>query len=79
MMRRYGIRAGATLLGAAAGYAYYYYIGCASGACPITGHWWTSSLYGALLGFLASGGFDLKPAAKAPGVQAAPERDTEQQ
>ncbi len=38
------------LLGAAAGYAYYYYIGCLGGSCPITGNPWTSTAYGAMIG-----------------------------
>ncbi len=42
------------LLGASAGYAYYYFIGCASGTCPITGNAWISTAYGALLGFLVA-------------------------
>lgn len=40
------------VLGATAGYAYYYFIGCASGTCPITSNPWISTAYGALLGFL---------------------------
>jgi hypothetical protein len=32
------------------GYAYWHFIGCASGACPITAHWHTSVLYGGLVG-----------------------------
>jgi len=40
------------LLGATAGYAYYHFIGCVSGACPITSNPWSSTGYGALLGFL---------------------------
>jgi hypothetical protein len=38
-------------LGATAGYAYYYFIGCVSGTCPITSNPWISTAYGALLGF----------------------------
>ncbi len=41
-------------LGAAAGYAFYYFIGCSSGACPLTSDPWTSTGYGALLGWLAA-------------------------
>ena len=42
------------LLGAAAGYAYYRFVGCASGACPITSNPWISTAYGAGLGLLLS-------------------------
>jgi hypothetical protein len=37
-------------LGCLLGYAYWHFIGCASGACPITAHWQTSVLYGGLIG-----------------------------
>ncbi len=40
------------LLGAAGGFAYYYYVGCASGTCAITSRPLNSMLYGALLGGL---------------------------
>jgi hypothetical protein len=40
------------LLGAAVGFAYYYYVGCASGSCAITSRPLNSTLYGALLGGL---------------------------
>jgi hypothetical protein len=40
------------ILGAIGGYAYYHFIGCVSGACPITSNPWISTAYGALLGFL---------------------------
>jgi hypothetical protein len=43
------------LLGAAAGFAYYRFIGCASGACPITGNPYISTIYGALLGAMLAG------------------------
>ena len=44
------------LVGAAGGYLYYYYVGCASGTCPLTSNPYISVLYGALMGFLL---FDL--------------------
>jgi Family of unknown function (DUF6132) len=49
-------------LGAAAGYLYWKFIGCASGACPITSNKLSSMLYGAAMGFLlaASGCSDSK-------------------
>lgn len=38
--------------GAALGYAYYHYIGCASGTCAITSKPINSTLYGAFMGVL---------------------------
>ena len=40
------------ILGAAGGYAYYYFIGCSTGTCPITSNPIISTGYGALLGGL---------------------------
>jgi phage shock protein E len=40
------------LAGAAGGYLYYYYVGCASGTCPITSRPLNSTLYGAVMGGL---------------------------
>lgn len=45
------------LLGAAAGYAYYHFIGCASGSCAITSSPVNSTAYGALMGYLLVGSF----------------------
>ena len=39
-------------IGALAGFAYWYFIGCASGTCPIQSHWQSSTLYGALIGYI---------------------------
>ncbi len=49
-------RAIAGAIGAAAGYAYYYYIGCMSGTCPITGNPYISTLYGAVAGMMLVSG-----------------------
>jgi hypothetical protein len=50
--------------GGALGFAYYYFIGCASGACPISSNPYISTLYGAFVGFLGGGGLkSLKRAA----------------
>lgn len=38
--------------GASAGYAYYYFIGCTTGSCPITSNPWISTMYGALIGLV---------------------------
>jgi phage shock protein E len=42
-------------MGAVAGWSYWYFIGCASGSCPITSQPLNSSLYGSALGWLAGG------------------------
>jgi hypothetical protein len=39
-------------IGMAAGFAYYYYIGCASGTCPITSNPFISTGYGLAAGLL---------------------------
>ena len=44
-----------TLGGALAGLAYYYFIGCASGSCPITSSPFGSMLYMGVIGYLVSG------------------------
>ena len=38
-------------LGAAGGWYYYNTVGCISGSCPITANPYSSTLYGAFLGF----------------------------
>ncbi|MCX8009634.1 MAG: DUF6132 family protein [Ignavibacteria bacterium] len=43
-----------SIVGGILGFAYYYFIGCNSGSCPITSKWYTSTLYGILLGFVIS-------------------------
>jgi len=42
--------------GGAAGYAYYRFIGCSSGVCPISSNPVISTIYGAFMGFMLSGG-----------------------
>jgi len=39
-------------IGAAAGFAYYFFIGCKTGTCPITSSPVISTLYGAVMGLL---------------------------
>jgi len=45
------------VLGAVAGFAYYKFIGCSSGACPLTSNPVISTIYGAVMGALLSGVF----------------------
>ncbi len=39
-------------IGAVLGFLYYRFVGCSTGACPITSNPWSSTLYGALMGFM---------------------------
>lgn len=45
------------VLGAIAGYAYYHFVGCASGTCLITSRPLNSTAYGALMGGLLFSSF----------------------
>jgi hypothetical protein len=40
------------VIGAACGYAFYHFIGCASGSCPISSNPYISTAYGGLIGEL---------------------------
>lgn len=51
------------VVGAIAGYLYYYYVGCASGTCAITSKPLNSTLYGAAMGGLVFNMF-IKPPKK---------------
>ena len=42
------------VVGAALGFLYYRFIGCRTGACPLTGNPYISTIYGAVLGVLFS-------------------------
>jgi hypothetical protein len=46
------LKLGIVVIGALLGYAYYYYVGCKSGVCPITSNPWISTGYGAVFGLL---------------------------
>jgi hypothetical protein len=41
-----------TIAGAGLGFAYYRLVGCRSGACPISGNPFISTIYGAVLGLV---------------------------
>jgi hypothetical protein len=42
--------------GASLGYCYYRFVGCRTGTCPISSNPFISTIYGAFMGFLMSGG-----------------------
>ena len=42
------------VVGGAGGYLFYRFVGCKTGACPITRSPWLSTIYGAVLGFLVA-------------------------
>ena len=58
-MKKYW-KIGIIALGAILGYAYYHFIGCRSGVCPITSNPWISTGYGALIGLVFSMGNNKK-------------------
>jgi hypothetical protein len=45
------------LVGGGLGFAYYKFIGCSSGACPLTSHPVVSTIYGSVMGALLAGSF----------------------
>ena len=49
------------IIGAVAGYLYYFYVGCASGTCDITSKPLNSTLYGAVMGGLVFNMFIKSP------------------
>ena len=40
------------LIGGALGFLYHRFVGCRTGACPLTSRWWTATAYGAVMGTL---------------------------
>ncbi|MEA5038930.1 MAG: DUF6132 family protein [Clostridiaceae bacterium] len=43
------------ILGAGLGFLYYKFVGCPTGACPITSNPYASTIYGAVIGLLLGG------------------------
>ena len=53
LAQKYWKQALFTLIGAGLGFAYWKFIGCNSGTCPLTSNWHTTTLFGGLIGMLA--------------------------
>lgn len=51
-IRKHILKIAGITLGGIGGFAYYYFIGCASGTCPITSNPYITVIYGALLGYI---------------------------
>lgn len=49
---RYGLKVAGLVTGAIAGYAYYFYVGCVTGSCPLSSNPWSMTFYGAIMGYL---------------------------
>jgi hypothetical protein len=60
LIKKYASLITGIMIGGAAGYAYYYWIGCASGTCAITSQPVNSTLYGASMGGLMVNMFNKK-------------------
>lgn len=51
-IKKYFLKITGILIGGASGFAYYYFVGCATGACPLKSNPYLMTAYGALLGYL---------------------------
>ena len=54
LINRYWRTALFTVIGAGVGFAYWRFIGCSTGTCPLTANWTSSTLMGGLVGMLAA-------------------------
>ena len=51
-IKKHILKIAGIIVGGIAGFAYYHFVGCASGTCPITSSPYISTIYGALMGYL---------------------------
>lgn len=47
-------------LGLIAGFAYWKFVGCQIGSCPLTSKWYTSTLFGGVFGYLFADSIKVK-------------------
>ncbi len=69
------------LAGGGLGFAYYYFVGCDGGTCPIQSNPYLSSIYGGIVGMLLADVFPRRNREKGPADHHAPhyERQADQQ
>ncbi len=53
LIKRYRLELSGVIVGAAAGWCYWFFVGCSSGSCLISSNPLNSTVYGALVGALA--------------------------
>lgn len=60
ILKKHRLRIVGIILGAIGGFLYYYFVGCASGTCPITSNPYISVIYGGIMGYLVADLFKKK-------------------
>jgi len=53
-IKKYILRITGIVAGGIGGFAWYYFVGCTSGTCPITSNPYISILWGAAMGYLVA-------------------------
>lgn len=61
MISKYKMEIVGLVIGAVAGWCYWYFVGCASGTCAITSSPFISTIYGGVMGALAMSAFRKEP------------------
>jgi len=57
LIQKYSFTLIGLIIGALGGYVYYYFVGCASGTCPITSNAPIATMYGSMMGALLFNSF----------------------